>query len=635
VAGPDCGKGGRIVEEPPGTLIGPPLSDPDPDGSANERGGGRTVVAEWALWGKAPQDPEYSVLRCSKGAFGRGDFHGIITRYASGAKGELPQYTVCWIPEGNGRERYLAVAIHELADPDPRLSGGRVRASRGREIEYIRLFCVRYDEMAKHRASYADLVESVMEYQLPVGLTDPMTVDLLESESPSFSGEIRALAGNVATLLLTTRPVCILGADRVAPQDRLHFIDAVMSLLPYGLHATLSASTWASATAQDLKLRMFFTNAERGEGTEPATWGRPVRFDLSEPDRMTMRHYANWLEHGGSDAAEELADQTDPIRFDPDEIRHLVAELPKSRPTKDVLEELADAARHGRLPVVQSSVKRLRRRRVSPPSPEAREEYRQAIRRLDLFKEHPKLHHATRASVYRVLLDLAFAPQITYRDYCVIEDCAGGRPSEALARTMLNSGLTFTPLPWVLTGRSVGQLTDLQLMTHLQEQGNRAAEPITVLSRSLDTVRPPHRPALYDFSVKYLRAYDAEPKAELTRRGYFADMLATIFLHDQQAQRIRLEDSLRFVYGRLLSDEEIAELRAQSNVRRTAAFDAAVARLTASPKAGGPGGIPEIWKRIREGKVVFSAVALVLGLGALVFVVIFILVALLLHRMQV
>jgi hypothetical protein len=623
------------MEEPPSTLTGPPLPEPDPDGSANDRGTGRTVVAEWALWGKAPQDPEYSVLRCSKGAFGRGDFHGIITRYASGAKGELPQYTVCWIPEGNSHERYLAVAIHELADSDPRLSGGRVRASRGREIEYIRLFCVRYNEMAKHRASYAELVESVRNHQLLAGQTDPMTVELLETESPSFPGEIHALAGNVATLLLTTRPVCILGADRASSEDRLHFIDAVMSLLPYGLRATLSASTWASATAQDLKLRMFFTSAERGDGTERATWGRPVRFELSAPDRMTLRHYANWLEHGGSDAAEELADQTDPIRFDPDEIRHLVAELPKSRPARDVLEELADGARHGRLPVVQSGVKRLRQRQGGPPSPEEREEYRRAIRRLDLFKEHPKLHHNTSASVYRVLLNLAFAPEITYRDYCVIEDCAGGRPCEALARTMLSSALKFTTMPWVLTGRSIARFTDPQLMTHLREQGTAATEPITVLSGMLDTVRPPHRPALYDFGVKYLRAYDAEPKAELAWRGYCAGMLETIYPRDQQAQRVRLEDTLRFVYGRLLSGEEIAELYAQPNVRRTAAFDAAVARMAASAKVGRPGGIREVWKRIREGKVVFSAVALVLGLGAVVLVVIFILVALLLHLMRV
>jgi hypothetical protein len=625
------------MDEPPSTLSGPPLPELDPGGSAYDRGTGRTVLAEWALWGKEAKDPEYSVLRCSKGSFGRGDFHAIITRYTSGAKGALPQYTVCWVPEGSGHERYLAVAIHELADPDPKLSGGRVRASRGREIEYVRLFCVRYDEMAKHRASYAELVESVRKYQLPVGPTDQITVELLETESTPFSREIRALAGNVATLLLTTRPVYVLGAERATPEERLHFIDAVMSLLPYGLRATLSASTWASATAQDLKLRLFFTNAERVDAhvSERVTWERPRRLDLSVAENMPLRHYANWLEHGGFEAAAELADQTDPIRFDPDEIRHLVAELPKGRPARDILEELADGARHGRLPVVQAAVKRLRQRPGGPPGPEEREEYRRAIRRLDLFKEHPKLHHSTSASVYRVLLNLAFAPEITYRDYCVIEDCAGGRPGEALARTMLNSNLKFTAMPWLLTSRSIVKFTDPQLMTHLQEQGTPATEPITVLSDNLDKVRPPHRPALYDFGVKYLRAYGAEPKAELAWRGYLADMLETIYPHDQQAQRVRLEDTLRFTYGRLLSDEEIAELHAQPNVRRTTAFDAAVARMAASARAGAPGGIRSIWKRVRDGKVEIRAATVVLGISAVVIVVILIFIIRLLHLLHV
>ena len=88
------------------------------------------LEAQWALWGKEDEESDYRVLRCSKGIFGVEDFHELIARYASGVKEELPQYTVCWIPCGQRDDpAYLAVAIHELADPDPRRSGGRSRAA--------------------------------------------------------------------------------------------------------------------------------------------------------------------------------------------------------------------------------------------------------------------------------------------------------------------------------------------------------------------------------------------------------------------------------------------------------------------------------------------------------------------------
>jgi len=132
-----------------------------------EEGAAPQLAAQWALWGKDDDEADYHVLWCSKGTFDLGDFDEIVTRYASGVKETLPQYTACWIPaqtrdqgygaatrrgrsspsvEEKGDNGYLAVGIHELADP--RRSGGRARSAAGREIEYIRLFCVRYKELA-------------------------------------------------------------------------------------------------------------------------------------------------------------------------------------------------------------------------------------------------------------------------------------------------------------------------------------------------------------------------------------------------------------------------------------------------------------------------------------------------------
>jgi hypothetical protein len=619
-------------------LTGILVREPGRSEPVHERGTGRTVRAEWALWGKEPRDTEYSVLRCSKGAFGPGDFQGVITRYTPGTKDALPQYTVCWIPDENGHEGYLAVAIHELADANPRRSGGRVRAAGGREIEYIRLFCVRYSEMAEQQVSYAELVESVMDRQLPADLTELITVELLEPDVPPFPRAVRALAENVATLLLTVRPVCVLGAERVSAEERLRFIDQVMSLLPYGMRAAMSASTWASATARNLKLRLFFSSAERDDGgaTAHMIWGQPVRFELSAPESTQLRHYVNWLKHDGAGAAVDLAGQMDPVRFDADEIRQMIADLPRDRPVRDVLEELADGVRHGQLPIIRSAVKRLKERLNSPLSAEERERYREEIKRLGLFSDHPGLHHQTAESVYRVLLGLAFGDWLSYVSYCRIEDYAGGPPRGALGREMLKLKFS-TYLPWLLTMKSAAKLTDQDLLASLHQQGINATVPIEEFCRHTGAVRPVHRPVGYDFAVQHLRAYAKDPRAELVLRGYLAETLETVFPHDQQQQRIRLKHTLVFVHGRMLTEEESAELLSRPDLRRTLAFDAAVAELTVRPARNdsrGPLALLKspnvLWKRGRDAKVpLVNAATVVLGLLVIVLAVALILMALL------
>jgi hypothetical protein len=614
----------------------PPLTGsliPEPGGGdlTVERATGRTVRAEWALWGKQPSDPEYGVLRCSRGAFGPGDFHKVITRYTPGTKDALPQYTVCWIPGEDGREGHLGVAIHELADPDPERSGGRVRAARGREIEYIRFFCVRYGEMAGQQVGYAELVESVRGYQLPSGSTDPITVDLLDTAPPPFSARSQALAENVATLLLTTRPLCVLGADKVAPEERLWFIDQVMSLLPYGLRATMSASTWASPTALDLKLRLFFSSAERDDGgvTTYAGWDQPVRLEVSGPGG-TLRHYMNWLERGGAAATVELAGQAAPVRFDPDEIRQMIVALPRDRPARDVLDDLAYGL-DGRKPlVIQAAVRRLRQRRARPQSPEELMALRQEIKRLELLQLRLGVHHGTQASVFRVLLELAYGPVLTYTGFCEIEGTVGGPPRGMLAREMLK--LKFgSYLPWLLTYRAAAaEFTDRELVESLRGQGVGATTPITEFCRDVVGIRPAHRPLGYDFAVRYLRANAPDPRAELIQRGYLTGTLEQVFPHDLHAQRIRLKETLVFVHGGILSPEVSAELLARPDIKQTRAFAAAVDELTARPVVshapGFPARLAAFRARVRGREASFPATGFVVGV-ALVVVVVFVILA--------
>jgi hypothetical protein len=549
-------------------------------GSAEESGGDRVVLAEWALWGKENDEPEYRVLRSSAGTFSREDFHGIISRYASGAKGTLPQYTACWIPEEQGHQGYLAVGIHEHAGKEEsRRFGGRARTSGGRLVEYVRLFCVRYDDLAKLRASYAELVAAVREQQLPAGLTGPVQVALPEIESPVLDGSLGALAENVAALLLTTKPVCVLGADGTTGEDRLDFIDRVAALLPYGLRTTLSASTWASATAQNLKLRLFFSSAEiedRGR-TRYVLWGKPAELDLSAPRHMSARLYLSWLRHAGAGTAvDALADQTAPVRFRSADIAAMIAALPSGRPVTDLLEQLADGLRQGDLNVVSPIVTRLRRSLDrGTPDPATRLACQQVIITLGLLGSHQKMAPNTEASVYRVLLRLAVDAPLTYQGYCWIEDAAGGPPRGRLRREIFGTflfGGSLSWLAWLLTSKAEPEFTDEDLLHRLADRGVQATAPITELVRAVTTVRQDHRPVAYDFAARYLRAYAADPRAELVRRGYLAGLLEDVFPDRKAAQRPRLQETIAFVCHGWPSSDQADQILSQPGVQHTRAL---------------------------------------------------------------
>jgi len=609
------------------------------------------VPVEWALWGKEPDVPGYRIMRCSSGGLGAADFHRFISRYASGVKETLPQYTVGWIPDGNGGPEYLAVAIHELADKDPARSGGRVRASRDREIEYIRLFCVRYADLARHRATYYDLVEALRDTQLPAQLAEPLQVGLPDLDPPHFTAAVRGFAESVAALLLTSRPVYILGAEGFAAVDRLRFIDYVMSLLPYGLRSTFSASTWASATARDLKLRLFFTNARRA--TEDGTclhWGQPVAPELTAAD-LPVRHYVSWLEHGGSNALAELADQTKPFRFTADDVRKAIAELPHDRPVKDVLEGLADGLRRRDQPVVAAAVKRLRNQwRNNPPDAAGRLGFRQQVDRLGLLRPHPGLNQRTVQSVYRVLLNLAFENPMTYTGYCDLVDCAGGPPSGALRQEVLDPDRKFAAyIPWLLVWSSEGEFSDQELRDNLREQGIAATDPLREVQRDIGRVRKEHRAPVYDFAVNYLRVASPSPRAELRRLGYLTTTVDAAFPGDLKTQRIRLEDTLRFAYDGLLSDAQVREIYAQPGLTATPAFNAAVERLHRPPEEApkpsrrpkrrppeppesGPEQSPRLRaRRDREWVFTVRSGQVVVGLAGIIVLIAVVIVVLLLH----
>lgn len=277
-----------------------------------------SVAAEWALWGKDAHDTEYHLLGCSTGIFSSHAFTFVLDRYSPGTLEELPQITVSWIRDpDNGHPSHLAVAIHETAADDPPGVPARSRYDAGgREIVFVRYFCVAYDDLARNAVSYEALFNGLRKHMLPKYGRKKIRVKL---QAQPISTQAHELAELVAALLLTTRPVCILGADRTPTIDRLRFIDLVMSLLPYGMRSCLSASTWVNSNFKEHNLRLFFATAPRPGGGRDGYngdrqksddivvyWKRPDKGCIEDTDVLA---YLNWLQ--SQDVGHQMAGEAD------------------------------------------------------------------------------------------------------------------------------------------------------------------------------------------------------------------------------------------------------------------------------------------------------------------------------------
>lgn len=550
------------------------------------------LTAEWALWGRDADDRASRVLASSTGDLTAWDFTGAVERYASGAHDRLPQYTVFWVPDAAGTPRFVGIAIHEHASYAKHDDRSHYDAS-GREIVHSRLFCVRYADLAEHRVTFGGLLSAV-QHQLPskdqaapVALRIPPEREQRLPSSPGHAvGAAPELAEMVAALLLTTRQVCVVGAEEVPAADRLAFVDQVLSLLPYGLRATLSAATWASPTARDLKLRLFFAGAQRddGDGTYHVRWDQQGGDADPVSDNDAARRYLDWLHGAGAQARFLLTEQTAPLRFTRADISAMVSALPHDLRVTNVLQDLADSLDECDLPAAMNEIKRLGRNRVGSVRAADREHYRSLILRHGLLGNHPALRPRDRAAVYRTLLRLAFELPISYDSYCAIEDAIGGPPRGTL-RLVLREFTFASYVPWLLAAKADSRVSDEELITTMEERSVPAAAPLDQFQRELAGIRPAHRAVACDFALLYLCSQAESPKNELIRRGYLAETFKAAFPDDLDAQRARLEDALSFVHGESLSRGQIRDLFSEPGVRATAAFEAAVGRLASSPKA--------------------------------------------------
>lgn len=224
---------------------------------------------EWAMRGKEPGSlNDYSVLACSGGKFQAADYDAIMSFFSTGvpAPSLRPEFPPIWVTlnwQGILEERYLGLSVNRLS--------GSVDAF-GRPIVSTSYFCFSYKALAEGGLSYIDLYLSVEPLQLPA--TDGKPIELMVrrladqkilSAIESFDADIVA---RTASLLLNG-PVNIVGAEKVDLHNRIQFIEAVASLLPYGIRASLAATTWAEARSRH-GMRLAFTDQASWSSSAPS-----------------------------------------------------------------------------------------------------------------------------------------------------------------------------------------------------------------------------------------------------------------------------------------------------------------------------------------------------------------------------
>lgn len=280
------------------------------------RPGTAAVTAQWALWGKAPGSAEdYQVLKTSHGAVSQHDFAKTISRFGTGTDQRLPQLTMSWMYAAE--TLHLGIAIQEW-------SGDGDHTRRG--IARTRYFAVPYDQVTDRPVSYEGLHNAFGRRFPPIA--DPLKVPVATLNGVDIAGALTNTTMEAAALLLTGRPLCFLGGQNLDLQARVRALDAVAALLPYGLRAGLSASTWTNGSVMH-NIRLSFTDFA-GKNANAVPFHGPFRSAHSE----LSRRYLDLL-HTCPDPAgliDRLATVTAPLSFDSrDDLRRALRILEEHR----------------------------------------------------------------------------------------------------------------------------------------------------------------------------------------------------------------------------------------------------------------------------------------------------------------
>jgi hypothetical protein len=517
-----------------------------------------TIEAQWALYGSRADTAGFRVLSCSTGRLNRDNFSEAIGRFSLGTPDTLPQVTVSYVASGEG-DNYIALAIHKFAGDD-----GEVRPDETvRRLVSTSYFCVPYLSLANAALGYLPLYQALHSIKLPPQAGRPLQVGLTAADPATPTAAVSALAKQVAALLTTGSPVCVLGASSTSVTERLRFIDAVMALLPYGSHTRMTAATWVRPTHRDHRFRLCFSDASRDHDPPDhmVWWGSPEQTALT-PEHGSAYEYQRFLDDEARQSGASLINQTLPHGFKRDELRAMLVDLgvtaPRPIPARLDLQKppqpettaadesdpdekiLADCAAHAEalnLPLLMTDIPRLRRLGASTGlSDGQRARYRELIAGHGLLEHNPALGRLE-ARLYDALLPLAFGKPLSYEGYCQVEDCSGGPPGEppntALLQAIERCGMADPPvIAIVLTQLGAKQ----KLRTEFASSRFSADKLIDQLAGRWE--RPQHFRIACDVTLDYLtvarsRYEPAAVRGTLRRHGFLAQALLDSGCPDQ------------------------------------------------------------------------------------------------------
>ncbi|WP_067464189.1 hypothetical protein [Actinomadura macra] len=227
-----------------------------------------TIAMEWALWSERPgARADYTVLSCSKGQLRPGHFKKIITRFSPGTaevQGGLPRVTIITVDVA--QEPHIGMAIQDRSDQHD---------GTGRRIAPTRFFLMPYKALEGNPVSYYDLYLSLHSVPLPeAGESSLLQIEVPDFDASTVAEDITLLGADptfAAAHLLHNERLCVTGAEQATTEMRLRYLDAAVSLLPYGHRAKITATTWANGATRHL-LRMFFSRRANDSGTVEVPW---------------------------------------------------------------------------------------------------------------------------------------------------------------------------------------------------------------------------------------------------------------------------------------------------------------------------------------------------------------------------
>ncbi len=288
------------------------------------------VTAEWAIWGTARLSGQLRLLAGSETTIGADDLSNLRPPPCPASAPGSPEIAVGGLPGRPGH--YLGVILPDAATAD----------AYGLSAEHGALwtcFRVPYREVAAGPVSYQSLSAGLRAVQLRPDAGPRVEVRL---DAPLPGAPADDLLMRIAALLLTRRPVCVLGAGDVASDDRLRFLDEVTALLPYGMRSQLSVTTWAGDGPH--RFRLYFGSSPGSADAHVVSWNLGGTPPIE--DRVALG-YLEWLTDTAQ-AAVTLAELTEQLSFSQPDIQRLLAGIGIStggRPYRAAPREAAYRAR--------------------------------------------------------------------------------------------------------------------------------------------------------------------------------------------------------------------------------------------------------------------------------------------------